>query len=273
MALNLISRDDSSIPIEVEGFTPDWARDKSLAEIEHFQIFHGNRKVALGERFRVSGDASDQEFRFEGPLTNVHWIGARMTSGQIIVEGATGRHVGSEMRGGTISVNGDTQGWTGVGLRGGLIHVKGDVGHLLGAAYRGSTKGMTGGTILVEGNAGDEVGSCMRRGLIAVKGGVGDFLGFNMIAGTALVFGECGERPGAGMRRGTLGLFGDKRPALLPTFQYGSTYSPQFLSLLLRSIQGQGFSMNEDLMTSRFDLFHGDQVTVGRGEILLRTAS
>lgn len=273
MTLNLLSRADSSIPIEVEGFTPEWARDKSLSEIERFEVFHGNRKVPLGELFQITGDASDESLVFEGPLRSVHWIGARMMSGTIRVAGSAGRHVGSEMRGGQIRVEGDTQGWTGVGMRGGVIHVKGNVGNLLGAAYRGSTKGMTGGMIFVEGSAGDEVGLCMRRGLIAVKGGVGDFLGFNMIAGTALVFGECGQRPGAGMRRGTLGLLGTTRPSLLPTFQYASTYRPQFLSLLLRTVQKQGFEIDPSLMTSEYDLFHGDQVTVGRGEILFRKDS
>ena len=272
MTLNLFSREDSSIPIEVEGVTPDWARDKSLSEIERFDVFHGNRKVPLGELFRITGDASDQSMVFEGPLTNVHWIGAHMTSGTIRIAGSVGRHVGSEMRGGHISVEGDTQGWTGVGMRGGVLHVKGNAGNLLGAAYRGSTKGMTGGMIFVEGSAGDEVGLCMRRGLIAVKGGVGDFLGFNMIAGTVLVFGDCGERPGANMRRGTLGLFGAKRPTLLPTFQYASTYRPQFLSLLLKTIRSRGFSFDESLQRSQFDLYHGDLVTVGRGEILFRNA-
>src|SRR5262245_37851330 len=102
MALVLKYFGESTVPVEVEGFTPDWACDKSLAEIERFEIFDGNRKVPLAEMFRVSGDATDKRFDFEGNLAGVHWIGAHMLSGQIHVRGPGGRHIGSQMRGGEI---------------------------------------------------------------------------------------------------------------------------------------------------------------------------
>ena len=92
--------------------------------------------------------------------------------------------------------------------------------HLVGAAYRGSKKGMTDGTILIGGDAGSEVGAAMRRGTLAVGGSCGDAAGFGMIAGSILVFGSCGIRAGAGMKRGTIGLFGprsDQAAAHLPT--------------------------------------------------------
>src|ERR1700761_867549 len=100
MVLKLVYHAQTSLPVEIEGFTPDWACDKSLAEIERFEIFHGNCKLPLGEMFSIAGDASDKRFDFEGNLSGVHWIGARMASGQIHVHGSAGRHVGSEMRGG-----------------------------------------------------------------------------------------------------------------------------------------------------------------------------
>src|SRR3954453_5044501 len=99
MSLRLTYIGQTPIPDEIEGLTPDWARDKSLAEIERFEIFHGNRKIPLAEMFRVTGDASDKQFEFEGNLAGVHWIGAHMTSGAIHVQGPAGRHVGSEMSG------------------------------------------------------------------------------------------------------------------------------------------------------------------------------
>lgn len=273
MVLKLVYHGETSVPVEIEGLTPDWACDKSLAEIERFEIFHGNRKLSLAEMFRVSGDASDKRFEFEGALSGVHWIGAKMQSGQIRIIGSAGRHIGSEMQGGEIVVEGNSSGWTGVEMHGGLIHVKGNAGHLVGSAYRGSTKGMTGGTILVDGNAGNEIGLSMRRGLIAIGGSAGDMLGFNFIAGTVLVFGECGIRPGAGMRRGTLGLFGPKPPPLLPSFRYGSTYRPQVVSLLLRTLISKGFHVDPSLLTAEYDLYHGDLVALGRGEILFRHAN
>ncbi len=273
MALRLTYFGETLVPVEVEGLTPDWAADKSLAEIERFEIFHGNRKIHLAEMFNVSGDASDKHFDMEGNLAGVHWIGAHMASGSIHIHGSGGRHIGSDLRGGEIRVEGNARDWVGAEMRGGLIHVQGDAGDCAGGAYRGSTKGMTSGMILVDGNAGDEVGHTMRRGLIAVGGAAGDMPGFNMIAGTVLVFGECGLRPGAGMRRGTLGLLGPQRPTLLPSFRYAATFQPQFMPLILRDLRARSFQFDESLLSASFDLHHGDLVSLGRGEVLFRCAT
>ncbi len=272
MTLTLTYRGETSVPVEVEGLTPDWAADKSLAEIEKFEIYHGNRKIPLAEMFTVAGDPGDKQLSFEGNLAGVHWIGAHMASGRIDIRGPGGRHIGSDLCGGEIHVHGDAGGWVGAEMRNGLIHVRGSAGHLVGAAYRGSAKGMTGGTLLVDGNAGNEIGLTMRRGLIAVGGAAGDLLGFNMIAGTVLVFGACGIRPGAGMRRGTLGLFGPNPPPLLPSFRYTATHRPQIFSILLREVLAKGLKLDESLLTSQFDFYQGDLVSVGRGEIAFRHA-
>lgn len=270
MVLKLIYHAETSVPVEIEGLTPDWACDKSLAEIERFEIFHGNRKLPLAEMFHVTGDASDKSFEFEGTLSGVHWIGAKMASGQIRVLGSAGRHVGSQMTGGQIIVDGNTGGWVGIEMHAGLIHVHGSAGDLAGATYRGSATGMTGGMLLIDGDVGNEVGLSMRRGLIAIGGSAGQMLGFNMIAGTILVFGECGIRPGAGMRRGTIGIFGPNPPPLLPSFRYSSTYRPQVVTLMLRSIASQGFKVDPSMQSAEFDLYHGDFLELGRGELLLR---
>ena len=155
-------------------------------------------------------------------------------------------------------------------MKNGLIRVTGNAGHLTGGAYRGSSKGMTGGTLLVEGNAGNEIGLCMRRGLIAVGGSAGDMVGFNMIAGTVAVFGECGIRPGAGMRRGTLALLGQKPPQLLPSFRFASTFQPLTVRLMLKALLDSGFAFDQSLLMGEFDLYHGDLVTIGRGEVIFR---
>lgn len=270
MALKLVYKGQTSVPVEVEGLTPDWACDKSLAEIEQFEIFHGNRKIPLAEMFSVSGDPGDKRFDLEGNLAGVHWIGAHMASGEIHIHGPGGRHIGSDMSGGEIHVDGDAGGWVGAEMRGGFIHVHGSAGHLVGAAYRGSAKGMTGGTIIVDGDAGNEVALTMRRGLIAIGGSAGDMTGFNMIAGTVLIFGESGIRAGAGMRRGTIGLFGPNPPPLLPSFRYAATFQPQVLSIILRDLKAKGLHIDNSLLSAEFDLHHGDLVALGRGEILLR---
>lgn len=270
MVLRLIYVGQTSIPVEVEGLTPDWAVDKSLAEIERLEIFHGNRKLPLAELFRVSGDPGDQQFEIEGNLAGVHWLGAQMRSGTMRIEGPVGRHLGSQMRGGTIKVEGDAGDWLGAEMRRGIIHVHGRSGNLVGGGYRGSPKGMTGGTIFVDGDAGHEIGHTMRRGLIAIGGNAGEMLGFNMIAGTVLVFGECGGRPGAGMRRGTLGLFGSNPPPLLPSFRPGATQPLTVVRLLLRELQHHGFRVPENLLSASYTAHHGDLISVGRGEILVR---
>jgi formylmethanofuran dehydrogenase subunit C len=268
MPLRLTYKAVTSVPVEVEGLTPRALEKKSLAEIERIEVFHGNEKLPLAEVFSVAGRLDDGRVDFEGDLSGVHGIGARLDGGTIRVEGNVGRHLGSEMTGGEIHVAGDAGDWVGGEMRGGLIHVRGRAGNLVGAAYRGSKRGMTGGTILVEGTVGDEAGHTMRRGLVAV-GGCGDFVGINMIAGTILVFGPAGARSGAGMRRGTLGLFGGDRPVLLPTFRAGSLDSPLILRLIFRELARLGYPFDAALGDASFRTYHGDLVTVGRGEILV----
>ena len=131
-----------------------------------------------------------------------------------------------------------------------------------------ASAGMTGGVILVHGDAGHELGHTMRRGLIAIGGRAGDFAGINMIAGTVIACGGCGPRPAAGMQRGTLAVFGE-RPSLLPTFRPGGECEPLFLRLYLRKIAGLGLPISGAWLTAKYDLFHGDLLNGGRGEILV----
>jgi formylmethanofuran dehydrogenase subunit C len=269
--LSLRYKANTSVPVEVEGLTPSAVRNLSVAEIERFEIFHGNRKLPLAEFFEVSGDPADARFELAGSLAGVHWIGARMSEGEIHVQGDAGRHVGSEMTGGVIHVHGNASDWVGGEMHGGLIHVHGNAGHLIGSAYRGSKIGMTGGTILIDGSVGNEVGLTLRRGLVAVGGACGDFVGFNMIAGTVMVFGQCGNRPAAGMRRGTVGLFGGTPPAILVSFRKSCVCKPLVLQLIFRRLQSLGFAVPSDCWDANYSLYHGDHVAVGRGEILIRS--
>jgi formylmethanofuran dehydrogenase subunit C len=270
MPLTLTYRGDTPIPVEVEGLTPDWAADKPLAQIERFEIFHGNRKLALAEMFDVSGDASDKRFEFEGNLAGVHWIGAHMRSGHITIHGHAGRHLGSEMRAGQIRVEGDSGGWVGCEMRGGLIHVKGNAGHLVGAAYRGSAKGMAGGKILIDGNAGNEIGLSMQQGIIVIGGQAGDMLGFNMTDGTIIVLGESGIRPGAGMHGGAIAMLGPSPPPVLPSFRHDRKTPPEKFAELLRELRGKGLRMDESQLPAEVDVYVGDQVADGSGELHLR---
>lgn len=267
LLLEYIAQTD--IPVEVEGVVPNVLQHMSLDEIKSHKIFHGNREIELAEMFTVHGDPTDGQLEWKGDLTGVHWLGAKMVSGSIIVHGKAGRHLGSEMVGGTIEVLGDAGDWVGGEMYGGLIHVRGRAGHLIGAAYRGSRHGMTGGTILIDGHVGNEIGHTMRRGLLAVGGDAGDLVGFNMLAGTILVMGNAGIRHGAGMRRGTIGFFGDQSPELLVSFRYGCQYNPPMLPLILNELQRLEFDIPTALYKTAYKLYHGDLIEGGRGEIIL----
>jgi len=269
MVLRLEYRSSSSVPLEVEGITPDRLRDKSLRDIEQLDVFHGNRKLPLAEFFTVTGDSADGRHEWLGDLTGVHWVGAKMTDGEILIEGNAGRHLGSEMRGGWIEVAGNAGDWVGGEMHGGLIHVHGRAGHLVGAAYRGSARGMTGGTILIDGDVGNEVGHTMRRGMLAVGGNAGDLIGCNMLAGSVFVFGDCGIRHGAGMRRGTIGLYGENPPPMLPTFRRACRYRPDFLRLVFAQLARHRFPFSAAQREAPVDLYHGDMIEGGRGEIFI----
>jgi formylmethanofuran dehydrogenase subunit C len=269
MGWQLTYRHPQSIPVELEGITPDRLAGQSLAEVERLPVMVGNRTVPLAELFTIAGSGSDLRIDLEGDCSGVHWIGAKMGEGDIFVHGSAGRHVGSEMAGGRIEVEGSAGDWVGAELRSGTIRVRGNAGHLVGAAYRGSRKGMTGGTILVHGSAGNEVGHTMRRGLIAVGGDVGDVVGFGMLAGTILVAGQAGIRHGAGMKRGTLIFLNAERPPLLPTFRFACRYRPPVMTPVLRALQADGFPLPTVDYWPQVDLYNGDLLVGGRGELWL----
>jgi formylmethanofuran dehydrogenase subunit C len=269
MPLSLVLSSGPVLPIEVVGITPDELRGKTLAEIERIPILQGSRRIPLAELFRASGDPADGRIEFEGDLRRVHRIGAGMGSGRIVVDGDAGRHLGAGMTGGTIEVAGSVGDWAGAEMKGGLIRIGGSVGHHAGAAYPGSRRGMTEGTILVGGSAGDQVGRSMRRGLIAIGGSCGDRAGLGMIAGTILVFGACGSHPGAEMRRGTIGLLGPGPTRLLPTFRRAGRFRPLFLDLISKELMGLGFR-GIDWSPRGLGLYHGDLLSLGKGEVWIR---
>lgn len=265
-------RDPQSVPVEVDGVLPEVLVGKLVADIERMPILVGNQQIPLGELFSVTQNGDEARIEFEGDLSGVHWIGARMNGGQICVTGHAGRHAGSEMQGGQLHVEGDAGDWLGAEMKNGWIHVRGRAGHLVGAAYRGSRRGMSGGTIMVDGSVGNELGHTLRRGLIAVGGDVGDVAGFNMLAGTIVVLGNAGIRHGAGMKRGTLCFLGSEMPSLLPTFAYACRFRPVALDLILRRLNELKFSALEMTEVPTTELYHGDFLAGGRGEILLRAA-
>jgi formylmethanofuran dehydrogenase subunit C len=268
MTLQLEYMGNADVPLEVEGILPETLRGQALNEIERAAVFHGNEPGALADFFRISGDLSDDCMVWSGDLTGVHWIGAKMTLGNVRIEGSAGRHVGSEMRGGHIEVSGNVSDWLGGEMHAGLIRVRGNAGHLVGSAYRGSARGVTGGTILIDGNAGNEIGHSMRRGLIAVGGDVGDLVGFNMLAGSIFVGGNSGIRHGAAMRRGTIGLLGPEPPPILPSFRRACRFQGGILRLVSATLKRYEMAL-ADQMDVPVVLYNGDLIEGGRGELMI----
>ncbi len=273
MPLTLQLKSETNIPIQVDGIHPGVVHGMSVGDVAKQNIWFGKNRIALGELFDIRGTVDDT-LVWQGNLRSVHWIGARMTGGKIILQGDVGRHVGSQMEGGEIVVHGDVGDFVGCEMTGGSISIEGNAQHWIGAAYPGTKAGMKGGTIFVRGNTGNAVGHAMRRGIICVRGSAGDLVGWNMLAGTIIVGGAIGKQIGLGMVRGTIVLTsqhaskGDQ--LLMPIFKRCGSFRPTILRMLSRSIN----RIQESVLIPEcaYDLYHGDLLKGGRGEVFIAGA-
>ena len=71
------------------------------------------------------------------------------------------------------------------------------------------------------------------------------------------------------MRRGTIGLFGSEPVPLLPSFRHACRCRLEILRLIDRLLQTYEFPLPTPLGDTTVDLYHGDLLEGGRGEILL----
>ncbi|MBK7663499.1 MAG: formylmethanofuran dehydrogenase subunit C [Sterolibacteriaceae bacterium] len=266
MSLTLTLHTQPEVPLEAEAIIPERFEGMSAARIAATRLLYGNRGAALGDFFRVEGQA-DGELRVAGDCALIKRIGSAMSRGRLVIDGNVGMHLGAAMSGGEILVEGDAGDWVGVEMLGGRIVVKGNAGHLVGSAIRGGRVGVRGGEIIVHGSAGNEIGSSMRRGLIAVGGDAGDFTGVNMLAGTVVVLGRLGWRTGAGMKRGS--IISTNPAEMLPTFSFACAYRPVALRLVLTHLRGLGLPVSDEQIAGRYRRWSGDAVEMNRGEVLL----
>jgi len=267
MGFKLTLRRSSSIPLEVDGILPERVANLSALEVAKLPVLRGNRTEPLGEHFDVT-PSTKADVHLAGDTRNVHNIGRGLTGGTVFAEDTVGRHAGAQMTGGHLTLLDGCDDWLGAEMKGGQIKVRADAGHCVGAAYRGSRRGMTGGRIHVRGDAGHELGLLMRRGLIVVEGNTGEFAGASMIAGTILVKGMLGRRAGAGMKRGTLLALGGVEE-VSPGFRYSCEHHPAFLGLMLKSLR-------EDIelpVMGAVKCYRGDVLTGGKGELLASRAA
>ena len=272
---------DDRIPVDVRGVVPgdDWSRSSLAGYLVH----RGRRRHRLEELFDVQAHDAGPDLLWSGPLHAVHRLGALMSTGTVLVEGDCGRHVGSQMSGGTLRIAGSASDYLGAEMTGGKLFVAGNAGDCVGGAYPGTRSGMNRGTIVVGGDVGDSLGQAIRRGTILVGGQSGALTGWNMNAGTLVVLGGTGEYPGAGMRRGTIvcGPAGRNPVRLLPSMMSGPegrfpilTMLKRWLVELLASETPAPISIERlEPFDEPWQLFHGDQLHGGRGELLLPAAS
>jgi formylmethanofuran dehydrogenase subunit C len=249
---------DALLPERLDGLTAD--------AIAALSVRCGRAKIAVGDLFDLSG-AGDGKLCFAGDLDRVDGIGACMSRGQVVVEGACGDHVGSRMSGGEIVVHGDAGAWAGAELQGGLLVIRGNAGDRLGAAYPGARAGMTHGEIFVFGDAGQEAGASMRRGLVAIGGRAGAGTGLRMLAGTVIALGGLGAEAGIGNKRGSLVSGATFDP--LPGYAFATRFRPPALGLQLRRLREVGLRFDDVLVTGTWARWSGDRTEVGRGEILI----
>lgn len=256
------------VPVEAECISPDIFSGKSAAELQDLQMLWGNKSKNLGEIFKIQETSWDaDQVVIDGDVVQVKHIGARMSSGKLVIEGNVGMHLGRGMEGGEIIVNGNAMDWLGAEMRGGSITVKGSTGNLVGSAYRGSKSGMKGGTIVVDGDAKSEVGELMKGGTIAVTGSVGPFAGALMTGGLIAGLGRLGERAGAGMTKGNILTLNP--PKLLPTFKFTRTYNPEFLKPKLEMLVARGLPIGREQIEGLYDRYEGDLASDGKGKILV----
>lgn len=220
--ITLVLRKTPALSLEAETINPDSFAGKKIGEIRELEVQHGNKKLPLGEFFRVGGahaaEAEELRIILEGDLSRVKGIGYGMKNGEILIKGNAGMYVGAKMRGGRILVEGDASSFAGQQMRGGELIIKGDAGNYLGSSYRGDWRGMRGGVIIVEGSAGSENGEFMMGGKIHIKGDCGPFAGLHMKKGLIIIEGSTPGRVGAQMLGGNIVVKGSVKN-MLPSFK------------------------------------------------------
>ncbi len=271
-ALTLTLTEPSVGALDLSGLTPAALLGLKPTALRRLRLPAGNRQIALGELFDVSGDDTST-LRLVGLHAACHRIGRGMREGRIEIKGRVGDELGREMRGGEIRLSGHAGDGAGMGMLGGFIQVDGSVGDAVGGLTPGATRGMNGGVLVVTGNVGARCGERMRRGLVVVAGDAGEYLGDRMLAGTIAVFGSTAAHAGFGMRRGTLLLAHAPRTSD-PGFSDCGEFEFGIVTLMRQYLAGFHPALAKRLAKfSRARRWSGDLGYGGKGEILVAAES
>ncbi len=290
--LTLTLKSPLSLPIDVDLVLPENVAQTSMAQIGDQLIWCGKNQQPLRDFFDISGSAVDDltiEWRgcSDGQgLSRVNRIGQNMTTGTMLIRGDVGLHTGWRMQSGRIEVHGNADDYLGSEMVGGSIIVTGDTGNHAGSRFCGEKIGMNRGEIFIQGSAGHGLGQGMRRGTIVVGQQAGKLVGWNMLAGTIVCLQGCGPHPGAGMVRGSIVAAADLKSAttirqngwLLPSFNRGATNTVPIFKTLKKWLANSTidsrpvFSVEQlALLDQAYQVFHGDRLAGGRGEVFLAT--
>jgi len=146
--------------LDCSRLTPNGLAGLSIAQIKNLSLTSANNSPKVADYFEVSG-GDTQNIIFKKSNTQLDYLGHKMTSGNITIEGDCGDFLGANMQGGSIVCTGNAGDRMGDHMRRGLI--------------------------LIDGNAGEYCGSRMLAGTIGVHGSVGKYVGFGMKRGTILL--------------------------------------------------------------------------------------
>ena len=288
--LTLTLKTPLTLPIDVDGVLPENVTHANATKIGDLLVWCGKQQLPLRDFFDISGSAAeDSTIQWRGcsgsnSLARVNRIGQDMTAGKMLIRGDTGLRTGWRMQGGHIEVHGSVDDYLGAEMTGGSIVVSGDAGNHAGSRFNGEKIGMNRGQIFIQGSAGNGLGQGMRRGTIVVGKQAGKLAGWNMLAGTIICLQGCGPHPGAGMKRGTIIAAAAPQASsiikqndwLLPSFNSGAINTVPIFQPIKNWLAADKlanlaiFSAEQlGLLDLTFQVFHGDQLNEGRGEVFL----
>ncbi len=268
MRLSLVFHTALTCPVDSSALLPERLLPLQDRELAALPLTLGREQACLGELCRVERqETAEDELVLTGETAGLQRLGFEMHGGRLVVEGATGGWAGALMLGGELVVRGDVSHGAGAGMRGGLLRITGNAGERAGGALLGSSHGMQGGVILVGGRVGDYAAERMRRGLLFVGGDAGRFAGWQMRAGTLLVCGTLGPHAGLGLRRGS--LVASRARGLPEGFTPACRAEFTWLRMALRQLESLGVLLPPGWLAGRFWRYTGDDLEIGKGEILL----
>ena len=169
-ALTFTLKTNPTFKLDCGNLTPNRLAGLSLDEIANLKLLLHRNSPKVADYFDINLEEINQKNK------------SGSNSSQIIFSNATSQldYIGYKMSSGQIIINGDAGDFLGAKLHGGSIVCRGNAGDRLGDTMRR-------GLILVEGNAGDYTASRVIAGTIGILGSTGVYAGYAMRRGTVLL--------------------------------------------------------------------------------------